>query len=174
MADRPAAPPAAKSPLGGRLSAKVGPLPVWAWAVIILVVGYYLYRRSQSSSAQATGTTPAAATDQTPVTPDQSASDVGSGSGGSGLSTTPPGLGVSDAAQAAGGGTFSPIALASRSESGPITPSSAGTVIAAGQITPSGQIDTGGSGAGAGGPLRGHPSVAARRHRPRRKRERIR
>ena len=42
--------------IGGRLTQKVGPLPVYAWA-ILAIGGYYLYTRYQSSAATAAATT---------------------------------------------------------------------------------------------------------------------
>jgi hypothetical protein len=57
---------AAPKGMAGRLTAKVGPLPVWAWAAVALVVGYYVYKRSSSSSAS---TTTPATTDTSTTTP---------------------------------------------------------------------------------------------------------
>jgi hypothetical protein len=54
------------------LTRKVGPLPVWAWAVIVAVVGYVLYRRFSSSSSAATQLTSSATPQQTAASPDSS------------------------------------------------------------------------------------------------------
>jgi hypothetical protein len=70
-------PKPSKRGLGSRLSAKVGPLPVWAWAAVILGA-YLLYTRLH----------PATATSDTTATPDTSgdsgAQSPSSGMGGSG------------------------------------------------------------------------------------------
>lgn len=62
-----------------RLTHKVGPLPVWAWAAVILVVGYLIYRRS-GGGAQAQTTA-------APVSSGTSGSDTGAVSGGGGSGT---------------------------------------------------------------------------------------
>ena len=77
-----------------RATAKVGPLPVWAWALVLLVGGYLVYRftgigssSSSSSSSSpppdtgATSTDPASALDTTPIGGD-SGNPPASGQGG--------------------------------------------------------------------------------------------
>lgn len=44
----------------GGLTRKLGPLPVWAWALIVLVLGYVFYKRFSSSSSPATAQTSSA------------------------------------------------------------------------------------------------------------------
>lgn len=91
---------AADRSLGTRLTAKVGPLPVWVWAVVILVGGYLAYRlmSNGSSSTAASSTTADTSTGtDTTSTPDTGAAattDLGSAGGvtsGDG-STTDTGL----------------------------------------------------------------------------------
>lgn len=75
--------------LGARFTAKVGPLPVWAWALAILVVGYLVYRHSSSSSST-TSTTDTSSTDaSTPAPPDTSGTPGPDNTGG-GTSTGGP------------------------------------------------------------------------------------
>lgn len=62
-----APPPAKPNGIGARLTAKVGPLPVWAWALVLLIGGYLAYRLIGGSSSS----TPAAA-------PSGASSDAGS------------------------------------------------------------------------------------------------
>lgn len=73
--------PPAKPKSGGfaaRMTRKVGPLPVWAWAALILAAGYLIYRRRGTSSSSASQTT------AVPVTPDVTGSNTGAlGSSGS-------------------------------------------------------------------------------------------
>lgn len=72
-----AAPTAANKGLAGTLTAKKGPLPVWAWLALGAVAVYYLYRRySGGSSAN-----PAAVTQAAP--PSQPASTDAAGLTGS-------------------------------------------------------------------------------------------
>jgi hypothetical protein len=75
-----------------RATAKVGPLPVWAWALVILVGGYLAYRftagRSSSSSSSTTSAEPATqatdpgSLDLTPVGADTGSPPASSGQGG--------------------------------------------------------------------------------------------
>jgi len=66
-----------------RLTAKAGPLPVYAWALILLAAGYLAYRLlGSSSSSSSTPATPAAApTDTTGDTGSPPASGQGSAAG---------------------------------------------------------------------------------------------
>lgn len=68
----PPKPPKSKAGLGQRLTAKVGPLPVWGWAVAILGA-YLLYTRLHPAAAAATSSTNSTAT---PDTSGDSASQV--------------------------------------------------------------------------------------------------
>lgn len=75
-----------KRSLGQRLTAKAGPLPVWAWAAVILGA-YLLYSHfhtaaSSSSTTASTDGTSTDTTDQTPVTSDTSGNPPASGQGG--------------------------------------------------------------------------------------------
>ena len=80
--------PASSRSFGARMTAKVGPLPVWAWALAILVVGYLVYRHSSASSSTSTSsTTDTSSGDATAPTTDTSTSgspgpDQTGGSGG--------------------------------------------------------------------------------------------
>lgn len=74
---------------GARMTAKVGPLPVWAWALAILVVGYLVYRFSGSSSSSSSASTDTSSGDATAPTTDTSTSgspgpDQTTGDGSSG------------------------------------------------------------------------------------------
>lgn len=56
--------------LGARLTAKVGPLPVWAWALALLAVGYLVYRftgAGSSSTSSTSSTTDTSSTDTAPA-----------------------------------------------------------------------------------------------------------
>lgn len=75
----PPKPPKSKAGLGQRLTAKVGPLPVWGWAVAILGA-YLLYTRLHPAAAAATSSTNSTAT---PDTSGDSASQVPSSGQGS-------------------------------------------------------------------------------------------
>lgn len=76
--------PSKRSPsIAARLSRKVGPLPVWAWAAVILGA-YFLYTRlhgGSSSSSAASNSTPATPTDTTSGS--DSGAQVPVGGGGS-------------------------------------------------------------------------------------------
>ena len=65
-----ATPPAKKRSLSQRYTEKVGPLPVWAWALLILIVGYLIYRHSKgsSSSSDTSSTSPDTSTSTEPDT----------------------------------------------------------------------------------------------------------
>jgi hypothetical protein len=77
--------------LSQRLTAKAGPLPVWAWAAVLLgaFLAYNHFHSSSSSTStsstgaggSSTGTTDTT-TDTTPVTSGDSSSDTGTGGGG--------------------------------------------------------------------------------------------
>ena len=77
--------------LGARMTAKVGPLPVWAWAVLLLAVGYLVYRLrgggSSSSSSTTTSSDTAGSTDTGSTTGSSTdlstAGDVGPAAAGS-------------------------------------------------------------------------------------------
>lgn len=64
--------------LADRFTAKVGPLPVWAWALTLLVGGYLVYRLTSSRSSSSSDDAPSgdtsggvpAGTDTTPITED--------------------------------------------------------------------------------------------------------
>ncbi len=71
--------------LSARLTRKVGPLPVWAWAVVILAGGYLVYKLRKPSAAAASQST------AVPVTPDVTGSPT-AGSVGSGGATDTGGL----------------------------------------------------------------------------------
>ena len=88
----PSAPEPRAGGIVGRLTAKAGPLPVWAWALVILVGGYLAYRllgnKAGSSSTTADTTvedtpTPAIDSDTTPV-----GGDTGSPPGQSGMGSS--------------------------------------------------------------------------------------
>lgn len=75
---------ASKKSLGARLTAKVGPLPVWAWAAVILGA-YLLYTRVSGSSSAATASP---TTDATGVTAnDGTTGDAQVPAGGAGTPT---------------------------------------------------------------------------------------
>lgn len=79
------------------LTRKIGPLPLWAWALIVLVVGYFLYKRFA-----ATGSTQSASVPQNTSQPAQDSS------GSTGLaptagSPTDTGQTTSDLVSALGG-----------------------------------------------------------------------
>ncbi len=75
--------------VGARLTAKVGPLPVWAWALGLLVGGYLLYRVVSAGGSSST-TSSGATTDsqQTTDTAAQTGGDSGYPSATSGQGTS--------------------------------------------------------------------------------------
>lgn len=74
------------SGIGGRLGRKVGPLPVWAWAVLLAGVAYYFYRRNAGSS----GSTSASQSAAQPVTDTTTGTGTDTtGSSGTSTSTVP-------------------------------------------------------------------------------------
>lgn len=118
---------------GGKTNAltrKLGPLPVWAWAIVVAGV-YLLYRNYKSGTAGATG----AATANPVPGSDQSGSGLGTG-GGIGASTAPTVIyniggpptdqsGSSTAGSTTGNpGTTTPSSV-------PVTPDSSATTAAA-------------------------------------------
>ena len=137
MADAPA-PPRGGNGFGARMSRKVGPLPVWAWAVILLVGGYFLYKRFGTGSTAATGATPAAAT--TSATPIPSSDQSGAGSGATSGSTGTTAADVANGINESPGGTLPRVGEAS----GGGTSSGLGG---------RGETGTGGSGGGFGVPI---------------------
>lgn len=77
VADAPARSSSRRS-IGARLTAKAGPLPVWAWAAMILVGGYLVYRLRGGGSS--TATTAATSSDTSSAgSVDTSSTPVGSG-----------------------------------------------------------------------------------------------
>lgn len=54
------------------LTRKLGPLPVWAWALIALVAGYFVLRRFSPGSSGATALTSSATPATTAASPDSS------------------------------------------------------------------------------------------------------
>lgn len=75
----PPNPPSTGGSFADRLTRKVGPLPVWAWAAVILTVGYLIYRRSGGGAAAQTTTAP--------LSTSTSGTDTGAVSGGGGSGT---------------------------------------------------------------------------------------
>lgn len=103
----PETPARGGSPLG-MITRKVGPLPLWAYAVIV-VVAYYLYKH-YSGSSSSTSTNSTTDTTANPVPPFDAATSAGSG----GIGYTPAQstvnnyyYGDQNAGQAGGGGTSS-------------------------------------------------------------------
>lgn len=70
-----------KENIGKSFSKKLGPLPVWAWALIGGAAGY-LYLRSRANSSANTGAPVVA-------TPTSDGSGIGGGGGGGDIGTTP-------------------------------------------------------------------------------------
>lgn len=107
-----------------RLSRKLGPLPVYAWA-LIAVGGFLLYRRYKGNAA--TGSAGSSPTGTNPVPFGDQASF---GSGGIGNAQVPnaiqdvPGQNVTDSTQAAGGGTSSGGSDPTQAAGGATTPTS--------------------------------------------------
>lgn len=90
MADTPAPKPAAKGgPVGG-LTRKLGPLPVWAWAIIGLAVGYYVYEHYLKGATTPAATTPATTANPVPGSDQSTGGASTSGGIGSTDTTTPP------------------------------------------------------------------------------------
>ncbi len=161
----PQAPPrhGASAPhAGDALTRKLGPLPVWAWALVV-VGAYLLYKHYQGTSAGAAAAASPAATSNPLPAGDMS----GGGQGSGGAGTTPPNA-VPGGANPGGPSapTSGPSAPTSTGPvvvtdtpsgstlaattptrttytySAPVTPVSVGAVIPAGMVTPSGQIQT--------------------------------
>jgi len=78
--------------LEGRLTKKLGPLPVWVWALIIVGVGYaaYHYTVGKSGGASAAVSTDAAAASDTAGGGTAGVPVGGSGTGGGGSGYVPP------------------------------------------------------------------------------------
>ena len=79
-----------RKPAGNRLTAKVGPLPVWGWAVLIVGVGYLAYRHFSSGAGAVSQTAAPQGGAPQPQAGDLSGSaDMGGGgaSGGGGSSS---------------------------------------------------------------------------------------
>lgn len=70
---------------GFDLSAKMGLLPVWAWAVLGVAVGYYLYKKMQTSTSA--GTTAATAPSSADTATTQPYYTLGGGTGATGTAT---------------------------------------------------------------------------------------
>jgi hypothetical protein len=88
VAPTPTAHPAAKS--GSGLGKKLGPLPIWGWAIVI-IVGYFLYKFLKDRSAASSATGLAAAGTGAAV------NGAGDGSGGTNnVSSTTPVLDATD------------------------------------------------------------------------------
>lgn len=64
------------------MTAKVGPLPVWAWALAILVVGYLIYRHSSSSPSSTSASDTSSTDNSTPAPPDTSGTPGPDNTGG--------------------------------------------------------------------------------------------
>ncbi len=83
MADAPA-----RGGIVGRVTAKVGPLPVWAWALVILVGGYLGYKllapkdTGAASPTETPAPSPAVDPDLTPVGIDTGSPPASGGGGG--------------------------------------------------------------------------------------------
>lgn len=111
-----------------RLSRKLGPLPVYAWA-LIAVGAFLLYRRYKGNAA--TGSAGSSPTGTNPVPFGDQASF---GSGGIGNAQVPnaiqdvPGQNVTDSTQAAGGGTSSGGSDPTQAAGGATTPTSSAAV----------------------------------------------
>jgi hypothetical protein len=69
--------PARPNGIGARLTAKVGPLPVWAWALVLLVGGYLAYRLVAGSSSNSPAAAPSGASSDTGSSAD--AADMSAG-----------------------------------------------------------------------------------------------
>jgi hypothetical protein len=73
--------------MAGRFTAKVGPLPVWAWAVLLLIGGYLVYRLTGQGAAAAAPAAPVATGGDPSAVPD--ASLLGGSTPAGGSSTSP-------------------------------------------------------------------------------------
>lgn len=173
MAERaPSAGRRSASRQGGAVAAisrKVGPLPLYAW-VALAVAGYLVYRHFHGGSSSALGDTAANVdTGSGTFVPasDQSTGSADSGSAGM-LSGGTPSIIPNDEPAPAPTDTAPPTvpegstSLATFSERPPITPASYGVTVAAGTITRSGQINTGGLASDA--PLRGSGMATSAHH----------
>ena len=65
-----------------RFTAKVGPLPVWAWALLILVAGYLVYRLTSKGSSTTSSTTDTGSSTDTATTSGDTGNPPASGQGG--------------------------------------------------------------------------------------------
>ncbi len=74
--------PKPKQGKGAGLKKKIGPLPLWAWALIAAVVGYFLWTKVLSGGAQPQQQQTAPGNESTPATGGADSSGLGSSSGG--------------------------------------------------------------------------------------------
>lgn len=82
--------------VGGRLTAKVGPLPVYAWALIIVGVGYLAYRHYGGGSGSGSGSSGLATSGAAGAAGSGAVGGAGDTSGAGGGSSTGTGDGFGD------------------------------------------------------------------------------
>lgn len=133
--------------IGARLTAKVGPLPVWAWALGLLIVGYLVYRFSGAGSSSNT----TSSTDSSTTAFDAGTNDGATTPAGAGDTGSPPASGQGGAADNLSGDLFGQLTGLQ---------GSVDSLTALVQATPA-FYDPSNAGAGSDVPLNGQPQQPA-------------
>jgi len=84
--------------IGARLTAKVGPLPVWGWALLLLIAGYLVYRFSGAGSSSSSSSSGATNSDGSNLGTDAGVSDSSTTPAGGDTGGSPPASGQGGAA----------------------------------------------------------------------------